>query len=186
MDKRYIVLHHSATTDGRVLRDFEAIKREHLARGYRDIGYHWVIERVNGCLVAIPGRSEEEVGAHCTGRNQDGIGVCVVGNFEREIPAADLYSFVAAKCRDIMARHPIREIGGHRDYMATACPGKNFDLQAVRQLLKGVESQVDWKQKIMQEATAAGLIDPSQNHQPDEAASKWFTLAVALNLIKRN
>lgn len=185
MDKRYIVLHHSATVDGKAIRDFVAIKKEHMARGYRDIGYHWVIENINGILTAIPGRPEWEIGAHCPGRNQDGIGICVVGNFELEVPGNDLYCFVANKCSDIMARHPIREIGGHRDYIATACPGKHFDVEVVRQLVKGEKNRMEWKQKIMKEAAAAGLIDPSYNHQPDQAANKWFVLAVVLNLLEK-
>ncbi|MDD3899183.1 MAG: hypothetical protein PHE82_09595, partial [Syntrophomonadaceae bacterium] len=74
MAKEYIVLHHSATPDGIIYEDFDAIKRGHLARGYRDIGYHWVIELVNGVLTAAPGRPEWDTGAHCPGRNTDGIG----------------------------------------------------------------------------------------------------------------
>lgn len=109
----------------------------------------------------------------------------MVGNFETETPTDELYHLVAEKCRDIMSRHPIREIGGHRDYMATACPGRNFDIQVVRQMVAGIDSQLEWKQNILQEAATAGLIDPQINHQPDEPASKWFVLAVALNLLKK-
>jgi len=137
MERKYIVLHHSASPDGRILKDFDAIKAEHLRRGYRDIGYHWVIELVNGVFVATPGRAEWEDGAHCPGRNQDSIGICCVGNFQKDIPSEQLYRFVAAKCRDIMTRHPIKEIGGHRDYFATVCPGTNFNVDHIRQLVKG-------------------------------------------------
>lgn len=137
-EKKYIVLHHSATPDGLVLKDFDAIKRYHIeVNGWRDIGYHWVVEHVNGVLKTIPGRAEWDTGAHCIGRNQDGIGICVVGNFQEETPSEELYRFVAELCRDIMSRHPIREIGGHRDYYATACPGKNFDVEKIRKLVKG-------------------------------------------------
>lgn len=136
MAKKYIVIHHSATSDGIVYRDFDSIKKGHLAKGWRDIGYHWVIEKVNGILVAQPGREESDVGAHCIGRNGDGIGICCVGNFEIETPTEELYRFVAAKCKDIMTRHPIKETGGHKQYDATACPGKNFNVDRVRQLVK--------------------------------------------------
>lgn len=137
MAKEYIVLHHSATPDGIIYEDFDAIKRGHLARGYRDIGYHWVIELVNGVLTAAPGRPEWDTGAHCPGRNTDGIGVCCVGNFQETVPSEELYQFVSYVCRGIMQRHPIKEIGGHRDYYATACPGKNFDVEKIKRLIKG-------------------------------------------------
>lgn len=135
--KQYIVLHHSATPDGVVYKDFDAIKRGHLARGYRDIGYHWVVEMVDGKLVAVPGRPEWDDGAHCIPRNKDSIGICIVGNFQETVPTDELYMFVADLCRQIMSRHPIQEIGGHRDYDATACPGKNFDVEKVKRLVKG-------------------------------------------------
>ncbi len=138
MAKTHIVLHHSATKDG-VYRDFDSIKRGHLARGWRDIGYHWVIEKVNGVLVATPGRAENDVGAHCISRNADGIGICCVGNFQNEIPSEELYRFVANLCKNIMTRHPIREIGGHKQYDATACPGRNFNVDRVRQLVKATD-----------------------------------------------
>lgn len=147
--KEYIVLHHSATPDG-TLRDFDAIRREHLSRGYRDIGYHWVVEKVNEKLVALPGRPEWDTGAHCPGRNYDGIGICIIGNFQETRPDPEIYPFVADLCRQIMLRHPIKEIGGHREYAATACPGQYFDVERVRELVEEsnpVECKVDIKGK---------------------------------------
>jgi len=141
--KTYTVNHHSATPDGRVLRDFDAIKREHLSRGYRDVGYHWVIERVNDILVAIPGRAEWDVGAHCPKRNYDGIAVCVIGNFEKEFPDEELYQFTAEVCRNIQSRHPIIETAGHGDYDNTLCPGKNFDLSYLRKLIREGSKLID-------------------------------------------
>ena len=136
-NKTHIVIHHSATPDNITLKDFDAIRRHHLNQGWRDIGYHWVVEKVNGILTAIPGRPEWGTGAHCPGRNQDGIGICVVGNFQETVPDPEIYPVVANLCKQIMARHPIQEIGGHRDYTATACPGQHFDIEKVRQLVKG-------------------------------------------------
>lgn len=138
MSKKYIILHHSASPDHPTLRDFDAIKKWHVNNnGWRNIGYHWVIERVNGKLTATPGRPEWDTGAHCIGRNGDGIGMCVVGNFEQETPSEELYKFVAQVCRAIMSRHPIQRIDGHRDHNATACPGRNFSVDKVRRLVQG-------------------------------------------------
>lgn len=40
-----------------------------------------------------------------------------------------------------------------------------------------------WKEQIMADAKAAGLI--SEGHNPDDAASKWFVLAVVQNAMKQ-
>lgn len=40
-----------------------------------------------------------------------------------------------------------------------------------------------WKEKIIADAMQAGLI--TEKHNPDETASKWFVLAVCLNLLKK-
>lgn len=68
-------------------------------------------------------------------------------------------------------------------------PGPGFpwerlfkDLQAIKDKEEQVMGE-DWKQKIMQEAMLEGLI--TSQHQPDDPASKWFVLVVALNLLKK-
>ncbi|MGS0745545.1 N-acetylmuramoyl-L-alanine amidase [Syntrophomonas erecta subsp. sporosyntropha] len=160
MPKNYIVIHHSASPDHGTLKDFDSIKRWHVEHnGWRNIGYHWVVEKVNGILTAIPGRPEWDTGAHCPGRNQDGIGICIVGNYQETVPDPELYSFVANLCKQIMARHPIQEIGGHRDYTATACPGQHFDVNRVRQLVKGGSAVQDVKVVVKGKELPGKLID---------------------------
>ena len=46
-----------------------------------------------------------------------------------------------------------------------------------------VEKPAQWKLDIMKQAEQAGIIEPGK-HQADENASKWFVLAVMLNLLK--
>ena len=158
--KTYIVIHHSATPDGRVFRNFDAILKDHLARGWRDIGYHWIVEYANNELIAIPGRNENDVAAGCKSRNVDGIHICVVGNFQEEVPTDDQYRFVAQLCRGIKCRHPILEIGGHRDYDATLCPGKNFDMDLLRELVKGDDDLLqDVKVAVKGKEIVGKLID---------------------------
>ena len=159
--KRYIVIHHSATPDGVVAKDFDTLKKNHLAIGYRDIGYHWVIEKVNGALTAIPGRAEWDTGAHCPGRNEDGIGVCCIGNFEIDTPSDELYRFTAALCRSIMGRHPIQEIGMHRDYYPTLCAGQNFDINKLKKYIaeEDQEEMQDVKVIVIDKELTGKLID---------------------------
>ena len=57
-----IIIHCSATPEGRSL-DFETCRNDHIRhRGFRDIGYHFYITR-DGTI--HPGRPLEQVGAHC-------------------------------------------------------------------------------------------------------------------------
>jgi len=50
--------------------------------------------------------------------------------------------------------------------------------------LKGVETVETWKAAIMKQAAEQGLIDPKLGHQADDPATKWFVLAVGLNILK--
>ena len=70
-----IVVHCSATPEGK---DFTVndIDRWHRARGFKKIGYHYVVYR-DGTV--HPGRAENEVGAHVSGYNNNSIGVCYIG-----------------------------------------------------------------------------------------------------------
>lgn len=71
----YIIVHCTATPEGRWVTN-EEITRWHRARGFRTIGYHYVVY-LDGTVHA--GRPENEAGAHCLGRNADSVGVCYVG-----------------------------------------------------------------------------------------------------------
>lgn len=70
-----IVVHCSATPEGK---DFTVndIDRWHRARGFKKIGYHYVVYR-DGTV--HQGRAENEVGAHVSGYNNNSIGVCYIG-----------------------------------------------------------------------------------------------------------
>ena len=60
----YIIVHCTATPEGRWVTN-EEITRWHRARGFRTIGYHYVVY-LDGTVHA--GRPENEIGAHCQGR----------------------------------------------------------------------------------------------------------------------
>lgn len=61
------------------------------------------------------------------------------------------------------------------------CPGENFPWVRLFNDLKGSGEVPEWKRKLMDRAHELGLIDKSL-HKPDETASKWFVLAVIINL----
>ena len=73
-----IIIHCSATKENK---DYTVadIDRWHRARGFRKIGYHFVIYR-NGDIHV--GRSLSEIGAHCKGHNAHSIGICYEGGLD--------------------------------------------------------------------------------------------------------
>jgi len=79
---KYIVIHHSKSYD-QVVRDFEAIRHYHVdVRGWDDIGYHFIIERVESQIQILRGRDVYKEGAHALGFNSVSIGICVVGDYD--------------------------------------------------------------------------------------------------------
>jgi hypothetical protein len=145
IDWKGVIVHHSATEDGLAM-DFEQLRRFHMepppaGRGWQDIGYHAVVEFVGHEYKAIDGRPLWLEGAHCPaqGQNRISLGICFVGNWDVQ-PDMDWGQLLAGAekiaewCRrfDISARR----ITAHRDWKATACPGRFFPMS---ELIASVE-----------------------------------------------
>ena len=71
---RRVVIHHSASQRSTTAAE---IREWHRAKGWLDIGYHWVVE---GDGAIVRGRPFHQVGAHAKGANSDSLGVCIVGD----------------------------------------------------------------------------------------------------------
>ena len=131
---RFIVLHHSATTWGSA----EEFDRIHRARGWDELGYHFVIGNGSGAgdgEVQIGSRwFKQKHGAHCkvAGHpeyNDVGIGICLVGNFNDSYPTEAQMRALASLVRFLMERYhiPQSHIYGHGQLKPTDCPGRHFD-----------------------------------------------------------
>ncbi len=124
---REIIVHCSATSEGK---DFTTadIDRWHKARGFRCIGYHYVIYRDGG---VHRGRPDSDVGAHCLGHNSASIGVCYIGGCAadgktpKDTRTAAQKAALLKLLTDLKHRYPLADIRGHRDFAAKACP--SFD-----------------------------------------------------------
>ena len=120
-----IVLHHAAAKSCSV----QDVHRWHLDRGWSGIGYHFFV-RKDGTVWR--GRPEDRVGAHTVDFNARSIGICFEGNFELE-PISD---FQKAAGFELIAylkgKYPIKDIKGHGELKATACPGKHFPLAEMK------------------------------------------------------
>ena len=73
-----IVIHCSATNENEDF-DVDDIREMHLAKGWSDIGYHYVITR-DGQIQ--PGRGLNRKGAHVRGHNTGSIGICYIGGLD--------------------------------------------------------------------------------------------------------
>lgn len=122
-----IIIHCSATAEGK---DFTVadIKRWHLARGFSDVGYHYVIYR-DGSI--NKGRDESKIGAHCTGHNSYSIGVCYIGGCASDGKTPKDTRTPAQKdalikiLKSLKSRYAKASIHGHREFANKACP--SFD-----------------------------------------------------------
>ena len=119
-----IILHCSATAEGR---DYTVadIDRWHKARGWRGIGYHYVIYR-DGSV--HPGRPVEQIGAHCTGHNANSIGICYIGGLaaDNKTPKDTRTPAQIQALRDLVellkTEYPNATIHGHHEFADKACP----------------------------------------------------------------
>lgn len=85
---KWITVHCSATPPSRNY-TLEDLRRDHINRGFRDIGYHRYITRDG---VVHRGRPIPEVGAHVKGHNVDNIGVCMEGGVDERGKATFNYT----------------------------------------------------------------------------------------------
>lgn len=125
-----IIVHYTATPQGEEFSNAQ-IRASHLARGFSDIGYHYVIG-LNGEI--RPGRSEAIAGAHCIGHNTRSIGVCYVGGcpprsvknwqnvgLDTRTPAQK--TALLKLLKELKQRYPKATVHGHREFANKPCPG---------------------------------------------------------------
>ena len=119
-----IIVHCTATPEGRV-ETVQSIRNMHKAKGWSDIGYHYLIGLNGECW---EGRNVNLIGAHCEGHNSNSIGVCYVGGVDKKMQAKDTrtekqkYALVAL-LKDLRKLYPKAKIYGHHDFnKGKSCP----------------------------------------------------------------
>ncbi len=140
---RYIVIHHSATTEGGAA----AFARYHVfQRGWDSLAYHFVIgngtQTSDGEIELGPRWRWQREGGHAgvLEYNEHGIGICLVGDFRTQAPTELQMRSLEALIGCLMAQHDIAAEGvlGHRECpgAATECPGPNLDMEGLRDRLR--------------------------------------------------
>lgn len=112
------------TTNARV----SEIRKWHVQdNGWRDVGYHFLIDR-DGTIAH--GRPVSNVGAFEKRVNANAIGICLLGGHGSQQNDAfeDHYteaqdSSLRELIEQLQAQYPIRKVTGHNDYSGKACPG---------------------------------------------------------------
>jgi len=147
-----IVIHCSDSAFGCV----REIRNWHLERGFKDIGYHFVI--LNGYITSgyylscLDGMIEcgryldedlfiepNEVGAHALGYNDKSVGICLIG--VKHFTVAQMNSLLEL-LKNIMDIYNIiaNDVLGHYETASGKAQGKtcpNFDVEDIRRILRG-------------------------------------------------
>jgi N-acetylmuramoyl-L-alanine amidase len=141
-----IIIHHSATAYGNMA-VFDKWHKE--GNGWDGVGYDFVIG--NGTYssdgqVEVTFRwRQQRAGAHCGGTpgnwaNEQGVGICLVGDFNRTTPTVRQLQSLARLVKFLENRYniPLARIYGHRDTPgahSTDCPGRNFPMSRLKAML---------------------------------------------------
>jgi hypothetical protein len=134
-----IIIHHSATSEGNAA-IFDKWHREE--NGWNGVGYDFVIgngtNSGNGEVEPTYRWRGQLTGAHSGGTpgnwaNEEGIGICLVGDFDRTTPTSQQMASLAKLVRFLQQRYhiPKSRVFGHGTVPGghvTDCPGKRFPM----------------------------------------------------------
>lgn len=142
MIPEYIIIHHSLTKDSKTL-SWPIIRRFHMGnkRRFRDIGYHYGVEKVKDRIEVLVGRLMNETGAHCIPdhMNYKSLGICVVGNFNETPPDVAIWDktiLLVASLAQLL-HIPADKIKGHREVdLNRTCPGKYWNMDVFRSVVR--------------------------------------------------
>jgi len=141
MNTKHITIHCSASKPSVAKNETAAtIRAMHKAKGWRDVGYHYVIRRDGA---TEKGRLDSVIGAHVKGHNNNNLGICLSGGVdENNKPEQNytdaqyhaLYALIVDLCDKYDIPH--QEVYGHRDWpdVAKACPCFNVKEWLAEQL----------------------------------------------------
>ncbi len=140
---KYIVLHHTATQKGSVASIHQAHLQRVDSRGnpWRGIGYHFVIgngnEMKDGKIEPTFRWIDQTEGAHAGNANYNkmGIGICLVGNFDKTRPTSKQLDSLKTLLDILKDKYSIgsKNVVAHKSVKATGCPGKYFPLHLFSQ-----------------------------------------------------
>lgn len=106
---------------------------------WSDIGYHFIIEKDKkafnksdqflavGNYIVKFGRPVEKSGAHTLGHNYNSIGICIIGNFNKQEPNDEQLLLLKILIKYLRDKYGNLKIKYHREYAHyKSCPGLQF------------------------------------------------------------
>lgn len=134
-----IIIHHTDTANttdysqAHAMALARSIQTYHMdTNGWIDTGQHftitrggYVLEGRHRSLEVLQAGQGQVVSAHCTGQNNEAIGIENEGVYTSVAPPAALYNQLVTLCADICRQYQLSPnvIYGHRDFNSTDCPG---------------------------------------------------------------
>lgn len=129
-----ITIHHAAIDSSNlqssddVKRRLASIRNEHVNRKpepFADIGYHFVIDPQGRVW---EGRPLKFQGAHVADRNENNMGIMLLGDFTKQQPTTAQINSMDAFVAKQMQRYGIAvgKVYTHRELGKSACPGANL------------------------------------------------------------
>lgn len=165
-----IVIHHADASTCNA----HMIHQWHKARGWSGMGYHFLVRKEGG--IVETGRPINTIGAHCTGQNNDSVGICFEGDFDRETMTNEQLQTgreLIAYLRGLYGQN-IR-IVRHKDLMATDCPGKNFPFEElIKTEKKSKKSKYKGKLPTLTKGECIGKGDKGEKVRLLQLFLNWY------------
>ena len=123
-----LVIHHTATEPSVGI---EAIARKHVDElGWPGIGYHFTID-ADGQIYQT--NHLTTVSFHARQANPTTVGIAFCGNFDEAVPTDAQLESGGRLCAYLLRELslPLENIRGHRVFVSTECPGRNWAEGAV-------------------------------------------------------
>ncbi|MBR0277613.1 MAG: N-acetylmuramoyl-L-alanine amidase [Clostridia bacterium] len=197
-----IALHHMACDN-----DVKSIEQMHIQKGWRAIGYNYWVS-FGGTIYEGRGLN---LGAGVENQNGHIISIGFQGDYskQREMPKEQFNSGIDIINWVLNKIPSIKKIGGHRDFMATACPGQYFPLEEMKKLKKREDGLTmtqyeelkqkinevspnyydtinkcpDWSQKYVQKAVDMHILQGDEQGRLRLTDEKIWALVVILRTV---
>lgn len=147
----YIVIHHSAGNYGNIAHLQDVHNQRQSKEPINAISYHYIIGNGNGME---NGKVESDIrkqfnlwGVHVSKNNWDrnfrGIGICIIGNLDKNTMTSKQYESLIKLTINLMEKYNIRSknVGLHGKISgeSTKCPGKLFPFE---QFIKDIDEKL--------------------------------------------